>query len=658
MTFKVKDGIQVADTLFVDGSRNVTGTSGTFTTSLQVNGSTGTSLLDSSGARLAFSRAGPNYITLTGAGSALHLGANNTENLAILTGTEFTLAGNLVVHGNTTLGNLATDAVTVTANIGIGNAPSGWSSYRGIDLGTYAAVYVENPTGGAGLVSNAYHNGTNWIYKNTNPASRYFSDSTSGGHKWFSAASGSATTTVSFTQVLGLELGKTLALQGTTSASGTGISFPTATILDNGAGLTTSSNFVVTGNLTVNGTTTTVNSTTISVDDKNIELGSVASPDNTSADGGGITLRGATDKTIIWDNANANWTSSENWNIPTGKVFKINNATVLSSSQVLGKTIGGTSAGDIVNLDTAQTLTNKTLTSPVLNAATGTTLGLSGAITTTGGDAIVLHSSLNSSAGNAAQFFLRHNLANVEIGNARTGSTDIFANNSKILSVTSSGATLTGSLGVSGGDITLSTNKMVKCGFGAIHTTPGVAIGSASYAGLYGTALTYLSKITTGAWYSTGGGTASAITIDEGIFSFNKSQTVGAVDTALTWTTILKADGTGLTVNGNIVTGPVTKSTCNVTQGAPGTSTIFTYSTASFLSAEIIVQIKQGGNVEIVKALVISNGADVYFEEYGRIGIPTNVTLAASFATATVTISATSTTTLAVIKGEMVAIAV
>ncbi len=27
-----------------------------------------------------------------------------------------------------------------------------------------------------------------------------------------------------------------------------------------------------------------------------------------SADGGGITLLGATDKTIIWDNANNNWT--------------------------------------------------------------------------------------------------------------------------------------------------------------------------------------------------------------------------------------------------------------------------------------------------------------------------------------------------------------
>ena len=53
---------------------------------------------------------------------------------------------------------------------------------------------------------------------------------------------------------------------------------------------------VVGGNLTVNGTTTTVNSTTLTVDDKNIELGSVDTPTNMSADGGGITLKGTTDK--------------------------------------------------------------------------------------------------------------------------------------------------------------------------------------------------------------------------------------------------------------------------------------------------------------------------------------------------------------------------
>lgn len=64
---------------------------------------------------------------------------------------------------------------------------------------------------------------------------------------------------------------------------------------------------VVGGNLTVNGTTTTVNSTTLTVDDKNIELASTASPSNTTADGGGITLKGNTDKKIFWQNSDSRW---------------------------------------------------------------------------------------------------------------------------------------------------------------------------------------------------------------------------------------------------------------------------------------------------------------------------------------------------------------
>lgn len=82
--------------------------------------------------------------------------------------------------------------------------------------------------------------------------------------------------------------------------------------LDSTGGTTTiDDNLVVTGNLTINGSTTTINATTITVDDKNIELGSIASPTNATADGGGITLRGTTNKTITWSNATSAWESSE-----------------------------------------------------------------------------------------------------------------------------------------------------------------------------------------------------------------------------------------------------------------------------------------------------------------------------------------------------------
>ena len=104
------------------------------------------------------------------------------------------------------------------------------------------------------------------------------------------------------------------------------------TSIDVGSGAITTTGTVTAGDLVVNGTTTTINSATLTVDDKNLELGSVSSPSDTTADGGGITLKGATDKTIIWDNSNDNWTSNQDWNIASGKAFKVNNASVLNAT--------------------------------------------------------------------------------------------------------------------------------------------------------------------------------------------------------------------------------------------------------------------------------------------------------------------------------------
>jgi len=82
--------------------------------------------------------------------------------------------------------------------------------------------------------------------------------------------------------------------------------------------LTVSNNATITGNLTVNGTTTTIDTTNLLVEDKNIEMGVVATPTDTTADGGGITLRGTTNKTINWVNATGAWTSSERFSYPLG----------------------------------------------------------------------------------------------------------------------------------------------------------------------------------------------------------------------------------------------------------------------------------------------------------------------------------------------------
>jgi len=88
-----------------------------------------------------------------------------------------------------------------------------------------------------------------------------------------------------------------------------------------------------------------------------------------TADGGGITLKGASDKTFAWSDSTDSWTSSEAINAASGKSYMINGTNVLTATQVLGKSIGGTSSGDIVNLESAQTLTNKTLSGGVLTGS-------------------------------------------------------------------------------------------------------------------------------------------------------------------------------------------------------------------------------------------------------------------------------------------------
>ena len=90
--------------------------------------------------------------------------------------------------------------------------------------------------------------------------------------------------------------------------------------------LAVTNNVTVGGNFTVSGTTTTVDSVTLSVKDKNIEMGVVSSPSDTTADGGGLTLKGASDKTFNWVNSTDAWTSSEHIHLLDNKKLFVGGA--------------------------------------------------------------------------------------------------------------------------------------------------------------------------------------------------------------------------------------------------------------------------------------------------------------------------------------------
>jgi len=191
----------------------------------------------------------------------------------------------------------------------------------------------------------------------------------------------------------------------------------TPTLVTPNIGAATGTSLVLSGDLTVNGTTTTINSTEITIDDKNMTLGAVTSPTDAGADGGGLTLKGTTDKTFNYVNATTAWTSSEHMDLASGKVLKVAGTQVLSATEYTGNAatvtngvyttskisaLAATSSSELAGVISDETGTGAlvfantpTLVTPVIGAATGTTLVLSGALT---GTAITLD---NSSVGSA-----------------------------------------------------------------------------------------------------------------------------------------------------------------------------------------------------------------------------------------------------------------
>jgi hypothetical protein len=170
-----------------------------------------------------------------------------------------------------------------------------------------------------------------------------------------------------------------LFINATTNTIGIFNSAPTATL--HVGTVANPGDVIIEGNLTVNGATTTITTNDLIVKDKNIVIGSTASPTDSSANGGGITLRGTTDKTIAWTSVTAAWNISENVNLATGKIYKINDNTVLTND-TLGAGVINSSLQNVGNLTSLQ-VTNLSITSNLGNTTLANVTGL------TNGDIII-----------------------------------------------------------------------------------------------------------------------------------------------------------------------------------------------------------------------------------------------------------------------------
>ena len=125
-------------------------------------------------------------------------------------------------------------------------------------------------------------------------------------------------------------------------------------------GAVSGTDLTLSGNLTVNGTTTNINSTNLVVEDKNIILADVETPTDTTADGGGITLKGATDKTFNWVDATDSWTSSEHLFLSATKELRL--ADTDSSHYVGFKSPGTVTSNKVWVLPAADGTANQVLT--------------------------------------------------------------------------------------------------------------------------------------------------------------------------------------------------------------------------------------------------------------------------------------------------------
>jgi hypothetical protein len=140
-----------------------------------------------------------------------------------------------VVVSSDTSGSLAlqtagTSAVTIdtSQNVGIGVTPSAWytvGGYKSIEIARVGNGITSLSASDIQVRSNCFLN-TSGVstYANTGFAANY--EQYNSGHYWYTAPSGTAGNTISFTQSLAVGKGTTLVLENGTSSSGTGIAFP------------------------------------------------------------------------------------------------------------------------------------------------------------------------------------------------------------------------------------------------------------------------------------------------------------------------------------------------------------------------------------------------------------------------------------------------
>jgi hypothetical protein len=95
--------------------------------------------------------------------------------------------------------------IDASGNLGLGVTPSAWSGFKALQVGGGNALMFTgaNAYGQFYMLNNAYYNGSNYIYQYTQAAAMYAQNQ--GAHLWYTAPSGTAGNTITFTQAMTLD---------------------------------------------------------------------------------------------------------------------------------------------------------------------------------------------------------------------------------------------------------------------------------------------------------------------------------------------------------------------------------------------------------------------------------------------------------------------
>ena len=372
----------------------------------------------------------------------------------------------------------------------------------------------------------------------------------------------------------------------------------------------------IAGNLIVNGTTTTVNALTLNIDDPNINIGSdIPGASGTLLDGGGITLgSGASVKTLNYVNGNTAWTSSENFNLAVGKVYRINSTEVLSST-TLGSAVVSSS------LTSVGTLTGGTWNANVIG--TGYTQAKVTAVTAGATNTIAVTGATH------APFI---NLATV-------GST---VTNSLVKITVDAYGRVSANTAVASSDIPNLSAAQITAGTLAV-AQGGTNLGSYGTGVLLqasGTTISQLSPTTSGLFLRTNGAntfstysalTSSDVTTALGFTPANSSSGItgsGAAGRLTIWNTAgevtsdidLVYSTSSNTLS--IAHGNITASSNSITIGTTGSDEIDNFPKTSYRTAKYLIQVANSisgpAEFQVSEVLVVHDGTTAYVTEYGK----------------------------------------